>query len=95
MFLGEAVGFTYNKLTEATKPPPKRRKEMAKRLYRSTTQKMLAGVCGGLAEYFDADVSLVRLLTVGLALVTAVLPMFFFYIIAWIVIPQGQPAKQA
>ncbi len=69
---------------------------MAKRLYRSASQKMLAGVCGGLAEYFDVDVSMIRLLTVGLALVTAVLPMFFFYIIAWIVIPQGAPpAKQA
>ncbi len=68
---------------------------MAKRLYRSTNQKMLAGVCGGLAEYFDVDVSIIRLLTVGLALVTAVLPMFFFYIIAWIVIPQGQPVKPA
>ncbi len=68
---------------------------MAKRLYRSTTQKMLAGVCGGLAEYFDSDVSIVRLLTVGLALVTAVLPMFFFYIIAWIVIPLEHPKPQA
>lgn len=68
---------------------------MAKRLYRSTTQKMLAGVCGGLAEYFDLDVSIVRLLTVGLALVTAVLPVFFFYIIAWIVIPLEHPKPQA
>jgi len=68
---------------------------MAKRLYRSANQKMLAGVCGGLAEYLDVDVSIIRLLTVGLALVTAVLPMFFFYIIAWIVIPQGQPVKPA
>jgi len=68
---------------------------MAKRLYRSANQKMLAGVCGGLAEYLDVDVSIIRLLTVGLALVTAVLPMFFFYIIAWIFIPQGQPVKPA
>jgi len=68
---------------------------MAKRLYRSANQKMLAGVCGGLAEYFDVDVSIIRLLTVGLALVTAVLPMLFFYIIAWIVIPQGLPVKPA
>jgi len=68
---------------------------MAKRLYRSANQKMLAGVCGGLAEYLDVDVSVIRLLTVGLGLVTAVLPMLFFYIIAWIVIPQGQPVKPA
>ncbi|MDO4280354.1 MAG: PspC domain-containing protein [Peptococcaceae bacterium] len=34
---------------------------MEKKLYRSRTQKMLAGVCGGIAEYFDADPTLVRL----------------------------------
>ena len=65
---------------------------MAKRLYRSTAQKMIGGVCGGLAEYFDIDVSLVRLIFVGIALVTVLLPMTVFYIIAWIVIPfQGSP----
>lgn len=67
---------------------------MAKRLYRSTSQKMLGGVCGGLAEYFDVDVSVIRLLFVGLTLVTALFPMTFFYIIAWIVVPQ-QPLTQA
>jgi phage shock protein C len=66
---------------------------MAKRLYRSTSQKMLGGVCGGVAEYFDVDVSIVRLLSVGLALVTALFPMLFFYIIAWIVIPQPPLAQ--
>jgi phage shock protein C len=68
---------------------------MAKKLYRSVNQKMLAGICGGLAEYFDIDVSIVRLMLVGGALVTAVLPMLLFYIISWIVIPQGQPQSQA
>ncbi len=41
---------------------------MAKKLYRSAGQKMLGGVCGGLAEYFGIDVSLVRLLFVGVCL---------------------------
>lgn len=68
---------------------------MAKKLYRSYNQKMLGGVCGGLAEYLDVDVSIVRLLWVGVSLVTAVLPMTFFYIIAWIVVPQALPARQA
>jgi phage shock protein C len=68
---------------------------MAKKLYRSASQKMLGGVCGGLAEYFNIDVSIVRLLLVGLALVTAVLPMTFFYIIAWIVVPLAGPKPQA
>ncbi|MBC7361002.1 MAG: PspC domain-containing protein [Candidatus Aminicenantes bacterium] len=60
---------------------------MAKKLVRSTQQKMLGGVCGGLAEYFDLDVSLVRLIFVGVALLTAILPMVLFYLIAWLVIP--------
>lgn len=60
---------------------------MAKKLLRSTQQKMLGGVCGGLAEYFDLDVSLVRLIFVGVALLTAILPMVLFYLIAWLVIP--------
>jgi phage shock protein C len=68
---------------------------MAKRLYRSVNQKMLGGVCSGLAEYLDVDVTIIRLLWVGLALVTAVLPMTFFYIIAWIVMPQAVIKPQA
>ncbi len=60
---------------------------MAKKLYRSVQQKMLGGVCAGLAEYFDLDISLVRLIFVGIALITALLPMTLFYLIAWLIIP--------
>ncbi len=41
---------------------------MAKRLYRSATNRMIWGVCGGLAEYFDLDPVLVRVIFVILAL---------------------------
>jgi phage shock protein C len=59
---------------------------MKKKLYRSKKDHMIAGVCGGIAEYFDVDSTLVRLLTViffllGGAGVVA-------YIIAWIIIPK-------
>ncbi len=64
---------------------------MAKTLYRAVHNKMLGGVCSGFAEYFDLDPSLVRLIFVALDLVTGLIPMFFFYIIAWIVIPAGVP----
>jgi phage shock protein C len=64
---------------------------MAKKLYRSTSQKMLGGVCGGLAEYFDMDVSLVRLGFVAVDLATGLLPMLLFYMIAWIVVPVERP----
>jgi phage shock protein C len=59
----------------------------AKKLYRSLTQKMMAGICGGLAEYFDIDVSIIRLIFIAIALASALIPMVIFYIIAWIVIP--------
>ena len=65
---------------------------MAKRLFRSMSQKMLGGVCGGLAEYFDVDVSLVRLVFIGAALVTAILPMLLFYLISWAVVPTEKRA---
>ena len=63
-----------------------------KRLYLSSTDKKLAGVCGGLAEYFDVDPTLIRLLTAILAVVTGVLPLFFVYLLAWMIIPR-QPAS--
>ena len=37
---------------------------MSKKLYRSKKDKKIAGVCGGIAEYFDVDPTLVRLFTV-------------------------------
>ena len=59
---------------------------MAKKLYRSRTDSMIAGVCGGLAEYFNIDSSLVR---VGMVLfVIAGGAGFLAYIILWIVVPQ-------
>lgn len=62
---------------------------MKKRLYRSPNQRVLAGVCGGLAEYFNLDVTIVRLI----CLATIVLfwgTGFLFYIIAAIIIPKGE-----
>jgi phage shock protein C len=58
---------------------------MQRRLYRSRTQKKIAGVCGGIAEYFQVDVTLVRLLALLLFFTGGGL---FIYIIAAIVIPE-------
>jgi phage shock protein C len=60
---------------------------MAKKLTRLEKDKMIGGVCAGLGEYFEIDYTLVRLIFVALALMTAIFPMLVFYIIAWIVIP--------
>jgi phage shock protein C len=66
---------------------------MSKKLYRSKTKKMIAGVCGGLADYFEIDISLVRLIFVAISLVTAVIPMLIFYVIAWIILPVEESEK--
>ena len=68
---------------------------MAKKLYRSKTKKMIAGVCGGLADYLDMDANLMRLLFVALALLTALLPMVIFYIIAWIIVPMEEESGKS
>ena len=62
---------------------------MEKKLYRSTTDKMLCGVLGGLGEYFGVDSTLIRLVFAIGTVFTAVVPMLMVYIIAAIIIPQG------
>jgi phage shock protein C len=57
-----------------------------KKLYRSRENVMLAGVCAGLADYFDIDPSLVRLAAV--ALLAAGGSSLLAYIAAWIIVPQ-------
>ena len=59
---------------------------MQKKLYRSKKDKMIAGICGGIAEYFDVDSTLIRLLTVIFILLGGA--GFVVYIIAWIIIPE-------
>ena len=60
---------------------------MAKKIYRLQSNKMIGGVCAGLADYLDIDATLIRLLFVAVGLLTALFPMFLFYIIAWIIVP--------
>lgn len=64
-----------------------------KRLYRSTTDTMLAGVCAGLAEYASLDPTLVRLLFV-LAFFTTGPGILLAYLIMMLVIPQ-KPVEAA
>jgi phage shock protein C len=58
----------------------------AKKLYRSTDNRWLAGVCGGLAKYFDIDPTLVRVIFVVLAFFG--LGGAIIYILLWVLIPQ-------
>ena len=67
---------------------------MTKKLYRSEREKMLGGVCGGLAEYLNIDVNIMRLLFIATALLTVLFPMIIFYIIAWIIVPVEEVSPQ-
>ncbi len=58
-----------------------------KRLYRSVHDRVLGGVAGGMAEYFDIDPVLVRLVFVLLLLMSG-FTFIVVYLIAWIIIPE-------
>ncbi len=60
---------------------------MVKKVYRSKTDKKLAGVCGGIAEYFNIDSTLVRLVFVLLSMAGGM--GVLGYLICMIVIPEG------
>ena len=59
-----------------------------KKLYLSTTDKKILGVCGGIAETYDIDPTIVRLVFVFLTLVTFVAPLIVTYIVAGIIMPR-------
>ena len=57
---------------------------MAKKLYRSYEDRRIAGVCGGLADYFDIDSTIVRLIAVILAFAGGGILAYF---VAWLIVP--------
>ena len=71
--------------SESAEQPPLRK------LYRSRTERSIAGICGGLAAYFDSDPTLIRLLMLLLILFGGL--SIWAYIILWIVIPE-EPARK-
>jgi phage shock protein C len=65
---------------------------MVKRLYRSRRERMLAGVCAGIAHYANMDPTVVRLLWVLATLFPGTTPLGLFgYLVAWLLIPE-EPA---
>lgn len=58
-----------------------------KKLHKSSKEKKLWGVCGGLAEYFEVDPTIVRIAWVLLTFVTASFPGVLIYIICGLVMP--------
>jgi phage shock protein C len=64
--------------------------EEPRKLYRSRNQRMLAGVCGGLAEYFNVDATLIRVLFLGLAVFGGT--GLVIYVVMWLIVPDVSKA---
>ena len=63
---------------------------MNRRLYRSTDERVLAGVAGGVAEYFDLDPALVRVAWALLILASGGI-FLLLYLVMWFVVPEAPP----
>lgn len=64
---------------------------MNRKLYRSRTNRMLSGVCGGLEDYFDIDVTIIRLVWALITIMSGLFPGVIAYVIAVFIIPE-EPA---
>jgi phage shock protein C len=64
--------------------------EEPRKLYRSRSQRMLAGVCGGLAEYFNVDATLIRVLFLILAVFGGT--GLVIYVVMWLIVPDVNKA---
>lgn len=62
-----------------------------KRLFRLRNDRKIAGICAGLAHHLDADVTLVRILTVAVVCVTGFLPGLVAYLVVWAIMPLEEP----
>ncbi|HWP83509.1 MAG TPA: PspC domain-containing protein [Bacteroidota bacterium] len=66
-----------------------------KKLYRSETDKKIAGICGGIGELIGVDPTVIRLLAIVLCLATAVFPFLIGYLLAWWIVPlKGEISPQ-
>jgi phage shock protein C len=68
--------------------------EVSRPLRRSRTNRQIAGVVGGLAEYFRVDVTLLRVIYVVGSIVSAAFPGLLVYVLLWLLIPEAEaPAR--
>lgn len=63
-----------------------------RKLYRSKTERMLSGVCGGIAVYFNIDPTVVRLIWAFVSVFSAAVPGVLIYVICALVIPEEPDA---
>jgi len=66
-----------------------------RRLYRSNTNKVLAGVCGGLGEYANVDPVIFRLIWVVATIFTGIVPGVLTYLLTIFIMPARPQAAQA
>jgi phage shock protein C len=59
-----------------------------KKIFRSVTEKRIAGVCGGFGEFFEVDPVLVRLIWIVATCFTGVVPGILGYLAAWLLVPE-------
>ena len=64
--------------------------EEPRKLYRSQNQRMVAGVCGGLADYFNIDATVIRVLFLVLAVFGGT--GLVVYLVMWIIVPDASKA---
>ena len=63
--------------------------ELRRALRRSRTNRMIAGVIGGLAEYWSIDPTLARVIFVIVSIVSVAFPGLIVYALLWLIIPEG------
>ena len=61
-----------------------------KALTRSRTDRLMAGVCGGLAEWLGWDPTVVRVAYVLISICSAAFPGIIIYLLLWVVMPEGE-----
>lgn len=64
--------------------------DVSRPLRRSKTNRVIAGVVGGLAEYFGVDPTLLRVVYVVGSIVSAAFPGILVYILLWLLIPEAE-----
>ena len=64
--------------------------DVSRALRRSKTNRLIAGVVGGLAEYFSMDPTLLRVIYVVGSIVSAAFPGILVYVLLWLLIPEAE-----
>src|SRR5690606_32962521 len=68
---------------------------VTKKLTRSTTDRVVAGACGGIAGYFNVDPAIVRARYVLVSLISAGFPRFIVYLVLWFIMPEGSSGRSS